>query len=88
GSRPSAQPRSLADTVGDVDPAMELFEDFHTLAPLLKDLAPRDRQILAMRFGQEKTQAEIGAELGISQMQVSRLLTRTLTRLRTGMLAG
>lgn len=35
-----------------------------------------------MRFGAEMTQAEIGAELGISQMHVSRLLTRTLTRLR------
>lgn len=41
-----------------------------------------------MRFAREMTQAEIGAELGISQMQVSRLLTRTLTRLRAGMLAA
>lgn len=41
-----------------------------------------------MRFGEEKTQAEIGAELGISQMQVSRLLSRTLARLRSGMLAS
>ncbi|MER5728340.1 SigB/SigF/SigG family RNA polymerase sigma factor [Streptomyces sp. NPDC002138] len=88
GSRPDAQPRSLADSVGDVDPEMELFEDFHTLAPLLKDLAPRDRRILQMRFGQEMTQSEMGAELGISQMQVSRLLTRILTQLRAGMLAA
>ncbi len=41
-----------------------------------------------MRFGQDKTQAEIGAELGISQMQVSRLLSRTLTRLRAGMITA
>ncbi|MEU9001020.1 SigB/SigF/SigG family RNA polymerase sigma factor [Streptomyces sp. NPDC048551] len=88
GSRSTAQPRSLADSVGEVDPAMELFEDFHTLAPLLKDLAPRDRRILEMRFGQEKTQSEIGAELGISQMQVSRLLTRILVQLRAGMLTA
>ncbi|MCX5071052.1 SigB/SigF/SigG family RNA polymerase sigma factor [Streptomyces sp. NBC_00513] len=80
--------RSLAETVGDVDPDMELFEDFHTLAPLLKTLGERDRRILNMRFAREMTQAEIGAELGISQMQVSRLLTRTLTRLRAGMLAA
>nr|WP_234323825.1 SigB/SigF/SigG family RNA polymerase sigma factor [Streptomyces sp. NRRL F-2580] len=80
--------RPLAELVGDVDPAMELFEDFHTLAPLLQQLDERDRLILRMRFGQEKTQAEIGAELGISQMQVSRLLSRTLARLRAGMLAG
>ncbi|MFD4867058.1 SigB/SigF/SigG family RNA polymerase sigma factor [Streptomyces sp. NPDC058412] len=80
--------RPLAELVGDVDPALELFEDFHTLAPLLRQLDERDRLILRMRFGEEKTQAEIGAELGVSQMQVSRLLSRTLVRLRAGMLAG
>ncbi|MEU8776988.1 SigB/SigF/SigG family RNA polymerase sigma factor [Streptomyces sp. NPDC048606] len=80
--------RPLAERLGEVDPAMELFEDFHTLAPLLEELDERDRLILRLRFGQEKTQAEIGAELGISQMQVSRLLSRTLTRLRAGMLSG
>lgn len=41
-----------------------------------------------MRFAQEMTQAEIGAELGVSQMQVSRLLTHILTKLRNGMLAA
>ncbi|MFC6131487.1 MULTISPECIES: SigB/SigF/SigG family RNA polymerase sigma factor [Streptomyces] len=80
--------RPLADRLGEPDPAMELFEEFHTLAPLLEQLDERDRLILQMRFGAEKTQAEIGAELGISQMQVSRLLSRTLTRLRAGMLAA
>ncbi|MFI8341879.1 SigB/SigF/SigG family RNA polymerase sigma factor [Streptomyces sp. NPDC085639] len=80
--------RPLSDTVGDVDPAMALFEDFHTLAPLLRDLDERDRKILRMRFAQEMTQSEIGAELGISQMQVSRLLTRILARLRNGMLTA
>ncbi|WSZ38051.1 SigB/SigF/SigG family RNA polymerase sigma factor [Streptomyces sp. NBC_00190] len=80
--------RPLADRLGEVDPAMELFEDFHTLAPLLERLDERDRLILRLRFGEEWTQAEIGAELGISQMQVSRLLSRTLTRLRAGMLSG
>ncbi|MFJ9945206.1 SigB/SigF/SigG family RNA polymerase sigma factor [Streptomyces erythrochromogenes] len=78
--------RPLAERLGDTDPAMELFEEFHTLAPLLEQLDERDRRILAMRFGQEMTQAEIGTELGISQMQVSRLLSRTLARLRAGML--
>lgn len=82
----STTTRPLAERFGEVDPAMELFEEFHTLAPLLEQLAERDRIILQMRFGQEKTQAEIGAELGISQMQVSRILSRTLARLRAGML--
>ncbi|MFD9270888.1 sigma factor-like helix-turn-helix DNA-binding protein [Streptomyces goshikiensis] len=58
--------RPLSDTAGDVDPAMVLFEDFHTLAPLLHELDERDRKILRMRFAQEVTQSEIGAELGIS----------------------
>ncbi len=66
---------------------MELFEEFHTLAPLLEQLDERDRLILRLRFGEDRTQAEIGAELGISQMQVSRLLSRTLAQLRAGMLS-
>ncbi|NEA58721.1 SigB/SigF/SigG family RNA polymerase sigma factor [Streptomyces sp. SID13666] len=72
----------LADRLGDLDPALEFVENLQSLKPLLAELAPRDRRILNMRFGAEMTQAEIGAELGISQMHVSRLLTRTLTRLR------
>ncbi|MEV6575344.1 SigB/SigF/SigG family RNA polymerase sigma factor [Streptomyces sp. NPDC051577] len=79
--------RPPIDTVGDIDPALERFEDFHTLAPLLRRLDERDRRILRMRFAREMTQTEIGAELGISQMHVSRILSRTLARLRRGMLA-
>ncbi|WP_411102871.1 SigB/SigF/SigG family RNA polymerase sigma factor [Streptomyces sp. cmx-4-9] len=81
-------PRPLAEVLGEDDSAMELFEDLHTLAPLLERLEGRERLILQMRFGQEMTQAQIGERLGISQMQVSRLLSRTLTRLREGMLAS
>ncbi|MEO3977803.1 SigB/SigF/SigG family RNA polymerase sigma factor [Streptomyces sp. CAU 1734] len=78
--------RSYGDIIGDVDPAMELVDDFHALAPLLGELDDRDRRILEMRFGREMTQAAIGAELDLSQMHVSRLLTRTLGRLRAGLL--
>ncbi|WNI19875.1 SigB/SigF/SigG family RNA polymerase sigma factor [Streptomyces sp. ITFR-21] len=78
--------RSYADTIGACDPAMELVEDFHSLAPLLERLDRRERVILEMRFGQEMTQARIGEELGYSQMHVSRILSRTLARLRAGML--
>ncbi|MFD3513464.1 SigB/SigF/SigG family RNA polymerase sigma factor [Streptomyces sp. NPDC058657] len=81
-------PVSYADFFGACDPHMELFEDLHTLAPLLDSLGERDRRILSMRFGQELTQSEIGEILGISQMQVSRLLTRILGTLRTGMLTN
>jgi len=76
----------LADFIGVDDAALELVEDFHALAPLIADLAERDRQIIHMRFVDELTQAQIGERLGVSQMHVSRLLTRTLTRLREGML--
>ena len=75
-----------ADTMGDDDPALELFEDLHTLAPLLQQLDERERIIIEMRFGQELTQAEIGRELNLSQMHISRLLNRTLAKLRTGLL--
>ncbi|MFE6686436.1 RNA polymerase sigma factor SigF [Streptomyces sp. NPDC057743] len=79
--------RTLADVVGDHDPALEAIEDLHALAPLLRQLAPRERRIIELRFGQEMTQSEIGAELGVSQMHVSRLLKSTLSTLRTGMLS-
>ncbi|MEV6510158.1 RNA polymerase sigma factor SigF [Streptomyces sp. NPDC051642] len=75
-----------ADTMGDEDPALELFEDLHTLGPLLQQLDERERTIIEMRFGQELTQAEIGRELNLSQMHISRLLNRTLAKLRTGLL--
>ncbi|QGV82326.1 SigB/SigF/SigG family RNA polymerase sigma factor [Streptomyces ficellus] len=75
-----------AETIGGPDPALELFEDLHALGPLLRRLDDRERAILEMRFGQEMTQADIGRHLGLSQMHVSRLLARTLTELRTGLL--
>ncbi|PKW05417.1 RNA polymerase sigma-B factor [Streptomyces sp. 1222.5] len=78
---------ALADFIGAEDRAMGLVEDFHTLAPLIAGLGERDRRILHLRFVDELTQAQIGEHLGVSQMHVSRLLTRTLARLREGMLA-
>ncbi|WNO76827.1 RNA polymerase sigma factor SigF [Streptomyces sp. AM8-1-1] len=78
--------RTYADILGDDDPAMDLLEDLHALAPLLQDLDDRERRIIEMRFGQELTQARIGEELGISQMHVSRLLARSLAKLREGLL--
>ncbi len=79
---------TYADTMGETDPALELFEDLHTLGPLLRRLDERERALIEMRFGRELTQAEIGRELNVSQMHVSRLLTRTLGKLRSGLLAG
>nr|WP_166632841.1 RNA polymerase sigma factor SigF [Streptomyces sp. GC420] len=78
--------RTFADLVGAPDAGMETVENLHALAPLMEQLDPRERLIVSMRFGQEMTQAQIGAELGISQMHVSRLLSRIVKRLRTGLL--
>ncbi|MFE4215871.1 SigB/SigF/SigG family RNA polymerase sigma factor [Streptomyces sp. NPDC056844] len=79
--------RTFADILGEPDAAMETVENLHALAPLLEELDERERRIIEMRFGQEMTQSQIGAELDVSQMHVSRLLTRTLGKLRKGMLA-
>ncbi|MEV8562844.1 RNA polymerase sigma factor SigF [Streptomyces sp. NPDC051917] len=77
----------LADFIGDEDEALELVEDFHALAPMIAELDERDRKIIHWRFVEELTQAQIGERLGVSQMHVSRLITRLLARLREGMLS-
>ncbi|MFR9799248.1 RNA polymerase sigma factor SigF [Streptomyces sp. MS06] len=76
----------LADFIGVEEQRLELVEDFRSLAPLMADLGERDRRILHLRFVEEATQAEIGKQLGCSQMHVSRLIKHILTRLREGML--
>jgi RNA polymerase sigma-B factor len=74
---------SLADTIADEeDGAFERTEAVAVLEPVLNDLAPRERRILELRFVEGHTQADIGAEIGVSQMQVSRLLRGILDRLR------
>ncbi|MEV5279570.1 RNA polymerase sigma factor SigF [Streptomyces sp. NPDC051994] len=89
GGQPAAgaKSRTLADFIGEEDPGMERVENLQTLAPLMERLDERERRIVTMRFGSEMTQSQIGAELGVSQMQVSRLLSRILAKLRTGMLS-
>ncbi|UNO42900.1 RNA polymerase sigma factor SigF [Streptomyces sp. MST-110588] len=76
----------LTEFLGERDEDLDLVENLHALKPLLDQLDERDRRILSMRFGQEMTQSEIGAALGVSQMHVSRLLSRCLAKLRTGLL--
>jgi RNA polymerase sigma-B factor len=67
--------------LGAADNAFELVERRHCVAPLLDALPERERQIIFLRFFRDKTQTEIAAELGISQMHVSRLLSQTLSHL-------
>jgi RNA polymerase sigma-B factor len=76
---------ALADRIGYEDHGLEGIEYVESLKPLIAELAPRDRKILSLRFVANMTQSEIGDELGISQMHVSRLLSRTLGRLRKGL---
>ncbi|MEW2447204.1 RNA polymerase sigma factor SigF [Streptomyces parvulus] len=86
GDGPEGGESVLADFIGVEEDGLRLVEDFHSLAPLMAELSDRERRIIHMRFVEEATQAEIGAELGCSQMHVSRLIKRIITRLREGML--
>jgi RNA polymerase sigma-B factor len=76
----------LGEVIGDYDPELESVVDRNALRPMLKDLPARERAILMHRFYGNKTQAEIADLLGISQMHVSRLITKALTRLRAQLL--
>ncbi|MDX6329133.1 MAG: polymerase sigma-B factor [Streptomycetaceae bacterium] len=77
---------ALTDRIGYEDHDLEGIENVESLKPLIAELPARDRKILSLRFVANMTQSEIGEELGISQMHVSRLLTRTLSRLRRGLM--
>ncbi|WP_380164964.1 SigB/SigF/SigG family RNA polymerase sigma factor [Jannaschia sp. R86511] len=79
---PDGESGSWADTVADEDTSLASTPDRLALEGMLARLPERERRILAMRFFADKTQSEIGAEIGVTQMQVSRLLSRALRRLR------
>ena len=76
---------AVADSLGMIDEALEGVEYRESLQPLLERLPPREKKILLLRFFGNMTQSQIAAELGISQMHVSRLLARTLAQLREGL---
>ncbi len=76
---------SLVDRLGGDDLDLEAVEYRESLKPLLAALPSRERRILALRFFHGMTQSEIAAEVGISQMHVSRLLAKSLATLREGM---
>ncbi|GAA4984391.1 SigB/SigF/SigG family RNA polymerase sigma factor [Kitasatospora paranensis] len=77
----------LANRFSVEETGFEAVLHLETLKPLIAALPERDRAILSMRFGAEMTQAQIGEELGLSQMHISRLLNRTLAQLRTALLS-
>jgi RNA polymerase sigma-B factor len=74
---------TLADVMADEDdPTLNQLETVDMLQPVLVDLSARERQILHLRFVEGLNQTDIGAEIGVSQMQVSRLLRQILDNLR------
>jgi RNA polymerase sigma-B factor len=74
---------TLGECLGSGERGFERAEERATIDRLLRVVTDREREILHMRFEQDMTQAEIGAVIGVSQMQVSRVIRRALERLRT-----
>ena len=73
---------TLADSIGVDEAGFDRAEERATLARLLSSVTPREREVLRMRFEEDMTQAEIGTVIGVSQMQVSRVIRQALARLR------
>ena len=76
---------SLGDTLGEEDPALSDVENHEALQPLVRTLPERERRIIALRFVHNMTQTQIAERIGVSQMHVSRLLAKSLARLRAGL---
>jgi RNA polymerase sigma-B factor len=74
--------QSLSEQLGDDDPRLTDIEHRVSLSPLISELPRREQVILHLRFFEGLTQSEIAGRLGISQMHVSRLLARSLAKLR------
>ncbi len=70
------------DAIGDVDENLVLVDEHATIFAAARHLTKRERQILFLRFSEDLTQTEIAERIGVSQMQVSRLLRRSIQRLR------
>ncbi len=76
---------SIADTLGAPESGFQRAEERAILEPLFARISPRERVVLQLRFGDDLTQAEIGERIGVSQMQVSRLIRQALARMRAGL---
>lgn len=78
----SGKPRLVADAVGGIDPEIEHITNREALRVLVSALPQSERQVLHMRFFESMTQSQIAERIGVSQMQVSRILANTLRCLR------
>jgi RNA polymerase sigma-B factor len=72
----------LADRLGDLDASLAGVDDAETVKKLLASLPDQERLVVTMRFFDGMSQSEIANEVGVSQMQISRLLSRSLAKLR------
>ena len=79
---PVGEDMTLADAVGGRDPDLDRAEIRVLLDDALVVLTERDREVLRLRFTEDLTQTEIAERIGVSQMQVSRLIRQSLARLR------
>jgi RNA polymerase sigma-B factor len=73
---------TLADAFGGEDRRYELIDETVTVSAAARSLPVRERGVLALRFVHDMTQTQIAQEIGVSQMQVSRILRGALNRLR------
>ena len=73
---------TLGDAFGEVDERFELVDAKVTIAAAAQHLGRRERRVLILRFVHDLTQSQIASMIGVSQMQVSRILRRALDRLR------
>jgi RNA polymerase sigma-B factor len=75
--------QTMAESLGSEDGGFASVENHSALAKAMETLSPRDRRIVQLRFVEGLSQSEIAARLGVSQMQISRLLAANLRRLRS-----
>jgi RNA polymerase sigma-B factor len=76
---------TMLDAIGIADENLEHVEIRESIKPLLDRLDAREKRILLLRFFRNMTQSQIAEEIGVSQMHVSRLLSRTLDQLRSSL---
>jgi len=75
------QSATVVDTFGEEDPNLQMADDRITVGVAAAQLSSREREVLALRFVHDLTQTQIAEQIGVSQMQVSRILRRAIARL-------